>query len=234
MALRFRCCAIIFLLLNISVATLAQKKDKDLKPLPSFSLRTNPLSVIEMDGNLMLGAGVRITERWGLNIEPGYIFWRPYADRNPDEKETASGIKLRTELRFFLNEYERKVHVFVGAEFHYKYVDYGRWEDFGINCIGGMCDYNQRAQYRLQKKEIGGAAKFGMMFPMGSRMSGEVYVGLGAKVSKYKESDLPPGGSFINPPDHDDIPIMITDGTQEEDPASPLIPFGFKLVYRIW
>lgn len=234
MPVPFRHCAIIFLLLNLAVVSFAQRAKKDVPALPVFSLRTSPLSFIEMDGNVMLGLGIRLTERWGINIEPGYVFWRPYADRKEGEKETTSGIKLRSEIRFYLNEYERKVHVFVGAEFHYKYVDYRRWEEFGINCIGGMCDYYQRASYRLNKKEIGGAAKFGMMFPMGSRLSGEVFVGLGFKTTKYKESDIPPAGSFVNEPDRDDIPLMITDGTQEEEPISPLVPFGFKLVYRLF
>lgn len=121
--------------------------------------------------------------------------------------------------------------VFIAPEFHYKHVNTKKWDNFGINCIGQQCDYYQYARYKEIKNEIGGSLKIGVLVPFGKdnwRWGMEFYGGLGVKVSKFKDTDLPVGGSFVNPPIHEEL-----FGLNDDRTVSPLFSASIKVIYRL-
>lgn len=221
-------CATIILLFSYSIESYAQAKPKE-TGLHDITLRFNPLSFLEADGNIMLGLGYQLHPRLAITIDPGYIFFRPY-EEGENKSSSVSGIKIRSDIRFFFAKSRSGKYIFfVGPEFHYKYVSARKWDDFGINCLGGMCAYYQRAQYTEEKKEIGGSLKMGTQIPIsGNRWKIELYWGLGFKFIKFKETDLPVGGSFINEPDHNTTFV-----TYDENTAYPIIPTGIKIVFLL-
>jgi Protein of unknown function (DUF3575) len=218
----------IVLLFSSSVDSNAQTNLKE-TGLHNITLRLNPLSFLETDGNIMLGAGYQLHRRWAITIDPGYIFFRPYD--NPENRSSdVSGIKIRSDIRFFFIKSRSGRYIFfAGPEFHYKYVSAKKWGDFGINCLGGMCDYYQKGEYKEVKKETGASVKMGTLIPIfNNRWKLELYSGLGFKFKRFKETNLPVGGSFINQPDHDIFFI-----NNDEDAAYLMIPAGIKIIYGL-
>jgi Protein of unknown function (DUF3575) len=222
-------CATIILLFSCSIDSNAQAKLKETTS-HDITLRFNPLSFLETDANVMLGIGYQLHRRVAITIDPGYIFYRPFDDPQ-NRSSSVSGIKIRSDVRlFFAKSRKRGRYIFfVGPEFHYKYVSANRWGDFGINCLGGMCAYNQRAQYKEVKKEIGGAAKMGTQLRVfNDRWKIEFYWGIGFKFKRFEETNLPVGGSFLFEPDHGNI-FENTD----ENAAYPIIPGGVKIIFLL-
>ena len=199
--------------------------------LPAFTLRFNPLSFIERDGNVMLGAGYQWHPRWAVTFDPGYIFYRPYILGENNRPASLSGIKIRSDIRFFFDKSRSGgFTTFIAPEFHYKHTITKKWDDFGINCLGGQCDYYQRAQYKIIKKEVGGSLKLGTILPLWSKQwSVEIYGGLGVKFKKFRDTGLPPGGTFVDEPRHD---IFFTN--TDENKPQPIAPGGVKVIFRVF
>lgn len=228
MLFRFACAATL-LLLSFRIESNAQTNLKETH-LPVITLRSNPFSFIEIDGNVMIGIGYQWHRRWAATLEPGYIFFSPYNNSENNERTAVSGIKIRTDLRLYFDKPRKgDLNTFIAPEFHYKYVEAKKWDDFGINCLGGQCDYYQKAQYKEVKKEIGASVKLGTILPLWSdQWSIELYGGLGFKFRKFKETDLPIGGSFVTEPDRNNF-----FNAADEDAAYPLLPAGFKIIFRL-
>lgn len=190
----------ILALLCFTSTVMSQDKNK----FPAITLRTNPFSWLENDGNIMLGAGIHFSPRIAISVEPGWVLYTLYDIG--DGSNPANGIKLRSDVRYFLREFvplgKNKFIPFAALEFHYKNIAISKREDFGINCINGNCDYFQQADYTMQKKEIGGLVKLGAIFPLSKsgRFNGEFFVGLGARHQKFSYKNLPQGGSMVNIP----------------------------------
>ena len=228
---------IILPLLFIAITVSAQETKKSFASGTEFSLRTNPLSFIEADANVMLGLGIQWNPRLATTIEPAYIFGRLYGTSNNNtgnNTETgaapASGIKLRTDLRYYFTDfrYGKRAAWFFGPEFHYKYVNTWIEDEFGINCIGNNCAYRQRAEYKETKEELGGCFKFGVNAPLvGDRMAIEFFWGLGFKWKWRRESGIPLGGSFSFPPDARDNNLIPREGLMT------MMPMGTKLSFRL-
>ncbi|HET6996926.1 MAG TPA: DUF3575 domain-containing protein [Chitinophagaceae bacterium] len=206
-----------------------QSSGQDTKIAPishPFTLRINPLSVLEPDGNLMVGLGYQFNRRWAITLDPGYIFFSAYA--KAANIVSLSGIKIRSDIRFLFDRSRPgRFSSFIAPEFHYKYVTTTREDDFGINCIGGQCAYNERAEYKEKKKETGISIKVGTLVTLKSRWNVELYGGLGIKFLKFQLTDIPPGGSFLHPPD--------TDLIANNNHHSPqlLVPAGVKFIFRL-
>jgi hypothetical protein len=200
-----------------------------------LSLRTNPLSFIESDANVMLGLGIQWDPQLAVTFEPAYIFARLYDGGgvdNGDESDTrrASGIKLRTDFRLYFTPFNySRGAFFFGPEFHYKYVNTWIPADFGINCSGANCAYTQRAEYKETKEEFGGLLKFGLNAPLyRDRLAIEVFAGLGLKTKWRQESGIPVGGSFINPPGNNRTAF-----TPPYEGWMMMLPMGTKLSFRL-
>jgi hypothetical protein len=226
---------IILLLLFIATNTSGQENNKKFRDGTGFSLRTNPLSCIEADANIMVGVGIQWSPRLATTIEPAYIFGRLYGtSNNTNDTETgaapASGIKLRTDLRYYFTDfrYGGRSAFFFGPEFHYKYVNTWIEDEFGINCIGNNCAYRQRAEYKETKEELGGFFKFGVNTPfVGDRVAMEFFWGLGFKWKWRRESGIPVGGSFTFPPDARNNNLIPREGLMM------MMPMGMKLSFRV-
>jgi Protein of unknown function (DUF3575) len=230
MAMLFRFfCTTIILLFSCSIELNAQSNLKETS-LHDITLRFNPLSFLETDGNVMLGAGYQFHRRFAITVDPGYIFFRPYDDLK-NRSSSVSGIKIRSDIRFlFAKSRHGRYIFFIGPEFNYKYVSAKKWGDFGINCQGGACAYNQKAQYKEVKKETGGAVKMGTQVRVfNDRWKMEFYWGIGFKFKRFKDTNLPVGGSFINQPDHGNI----FETANDENEPYPIIPGGVKIIFLL-
>lgn len=211
-------------------------KAQEEKRFPAFTLRTNPLSALEHDANIMLGVGVHFSKRVAISVEPGWVFYNLYSFN--DDSRSASGLKLRTDIRYFLREFvpfgKNRFIPFVAAEFHYKNVLINRTADFGMNCMNFNCEYFQQSDYKLNRKEAGGLLKFGAAFPLSrsQRFNGEFFVGLGARTQKFAYKNIPFGGSFSRnlSQEADDFPYFSLSRTNPNAPTV-LISSGIKLFY---
>jgi hypothetical protein len=208
---------------------------QDVKRFPAFNLRTNPLSLLENDANIMLGLGVHFSPRFAISVEPGWVLYNLYDVDNgvPSSK----GIKLRTDARYFLRPFipygENRFIPFVALEFHYKNVTIQKKDDFGINCINGDCEYYQQGDYDFHKKETGGLVKFGAIFPMSrsGRFNGEFFMGLGARTQQFRYKNTPLGSTvFFDPVDPSaDFPYIPLN--ESDNPPTLLFASGIKLLY---
>ena len=198
----------------------------------TISIRTNPLSILELDGGIMLGVNYQWSERFSVTADPMFIFTSLYRTSSGNSKLHPTGIKLRLDARYHFKHFLFNLsEVFIAPEFHYKHVNTKKWDNFGINCIGLQCNYYQYARYNEIKDEMGGSLKMGFLVPLGKdnwHWGMEFYAGLGVKVSKFKDTDLPVGGSFLNPPIHEEL-----FGFRDDQIVSPLFPASVKIIYRL-
>jgi Protein of unknown function (DUF3575) len=222
---RFLCTTIV--LLCFGIIKLSAQGGSELTTSHPLTLRLNPLALLDVDGNIMIGLGYQFHKRWAVTLEPGYVFLSPYFASN--NRYSLSGVKIRSDIRFLFDKSKPgRFSSFIGPEFHYKNVSAKKSEDFGINCASGVCAYYQRAEYKEVKKEIGGSLKAGTLISFKERWNFELYIGLGVKFAKFNDVDIPVGGSFVNPPDQTN-PFM----SRNQDGAQILVPGGVKLVFRL-
>lgn len=221
--------------LFFSVTISAQKNKQAIKnSYPEFSLRTSLTSYIDYDAGIMLGINYRWSKNFSASFEPTWIFYNGLVT-NRDEKIFPSGIKIRADLRYYFPKRSNSgPDFFIAPEFHYKSVKTEKEDRFGINCQNGQCAYFQDAVYTEQKKEIGGLLKAGLMAPLSfigkkDRWLIEIYGGFGVKQLKFKETHLPIGGSFVNPPNR---AFFSLGNRRDRNTYSILmLPAGIKLVF---
>ena len=204
-------------------------QQKELPAERGMYIRTNPLSFLEIDGGVMVGVRYQWNKNFSATLDPTFIFFSPYYGADEYTSQPI-GIKMRADVRYHFYKPSNRSRVFIAPEFHYKYRTIDRTTTFGINCVNQNCAYYMEDTYTEIKTEVGGSIKMGVDVPIDKqeRLSLELYGGLGVKIFQYKEESIPPGGSFISEPSHQDF-----FGTSEGE-ATPLL-FGFlKLSYRIW
>lgn len=197
---------------------------------PQWNLRTSLTSFFEYDAGVSLGVGCRWNDRFSAAIEPTWILYNTFEDEFGNTYP--SGVKLRADFKIYLNKKRSgKVDFFLAPEFHYKYVETQKQDRFGIGCSGGSCAFFQDAYYTEVKRELGGLVKWGLNclapFAHDPRFLLEIFLGFGTKFRKFREKDLPPGGSFVNQPQHD---LFFGRGLGETR-GVPLFPLGFKLLF---
>lgn len=198
-----------------------------------FSLRTNPMSWSESDANIMLGLDMQWSPRMAASFEPAYIYGRMFDTDNDGRDESgiqpASGLKLRSGIRFYFTDYEYGGKAFFfSPEFHYKYLTTKIWDEFGINCTGPNCAFTQVAQFKEIKTELGGLFKFGYSTRFFTpRVAMEVFAGLGVKQKKTHQTDFPLGGALLNPPGDRINMFVVRNGT------AMMMPMGVKLSFAL-
>jgi hypothetical protein len=204
-------------------------QQKELQNERGIYIRTNPLSFLEIDAGAMVGVRYQWNKKFSATLDPTFIFFSPYYGADSYNSQPL-GIKIRADVRYHFNKPgSNGGRPFIAPEFHYKYRSVDRTTTFGINCINQNCAYYMEDTYREIKTEVGGSLKMGVDVPIDKqeRLSLELYGGLGLKIFKYNEESIPPGGSFISEPSHQDF-----FGTSE-GMATPLV-FGFlKMSYRL-
>ena len=204
-------------------------QQKELPAERGIYIRTNPLSFLEIDAGVMVGIRYQWNKNFSATLDPTFIFFSPYYGADEYNSQPI-GIKMRADVRYHFYKPSNRSRVFIAPEFHYKYRTIDRTTTFGINCVNQNCAYYMEDTYTEIKTEVGGSIKMGVDLHIDkqARLSLELYGGLGVKIFQYKEESIPPGGSFISEPSHQDF-----FGTSEGE-ATPLL-FGFlKLSYRIW
>ncbi len=198
-----------------------------------FSLRTSLTSYFDYDAGIMLGVNYRWSEHLSASFEPTWIFFSPFTTDGVS-KIIPTGIKIRADLRYhFERRNSRSPDFFVAPEFHYKNTKTEKEDRFGINCQNGQCAYFQDAVYTDIKNEVGGQVKLGMITPFpfvkNEKWLLEFYAGFGAKVLKFREENLPLGGSFVSPPDRNFL--NFGNPTQQNTSNRPMLPGGLKLIF---
>ncbi len=224
---------VLFFSITVSAQNITQK-DND--SYPAFSLHTSLTSWLDYDAGIMLGINYRWSQKFSASFEPTWIFYNGLVT-NPDEKISPSGIKIRSDLRYhFPQKTKKSLDTFIGPELHYKNTQTEKEDRFGINCQNGQCAYFQDAVYTEIKNEIGALIKAGLTAPLtfvnkNNRLCLELYAGFGIKQLKFRETDLPTGGSFINPPDRR---LLRFDNTTDRNTYSlPMLPGGLKLILKL-
>jgi hypothetical protein len=218
---------ILFFVISVSSICSAQISNKNFSP--SLTLRTNLFSVLEIDGGIMLGACYQWSKRFAVVLDPTFIFFDLYQNNNSNTKEQPFGIKIRADVRYYFDKYvPGRNHFFIAPELHLKCITTRKWTNFGINCIGQQCNYYMNAEYHEIKNEAGAVLKVGAEVPLDKKNSWsfEVYFGLGFKYNHFKEKDIPVGGMFISPPDHNNL-------FEFGEDAIPILPASIKISYRI-
>lgn len=199
---------------------------------PELSLRTSLTSFFDYDAGIMLGVNYRWTEKFAVTLEPTWIFYNGFRNDLAEERIYPSGIKLRADVRYYFLKKRRKgLDLFIAPELHFKAVRTRKLDDFGVNCQNRQCAYIQQAFYTEVKKETGGIFKLGLLVPLLSNSDQlylEMYGGFGMKLQKYRETDLPVGGSFLNPPNRNFFQIGVS--SNGNIISAPLIPVGIKLI----
>jgi hypothetical protein len=222
--------------LAIPIALSAQPTLKaDDIPFPKLTLLTSFNSWLDYDAGLMLGVNYRWARQVSTTIEPTWIFYNGLVT-DPDQYIKPTGIKVRADVRYHFKKFRAaSPDFFIGPEFHYKNVTTKKEDQFGINCVNGQCAYFQDAVYKERKQELGGFVKMGMAtrfpFVKNDKWLLEFYLGLGAKTLRFKETDLPVGGSFVSLPNHDFL--FFGPGEDRTYSVRAMFPAGLKLCYVI-
>jgi hypothetical protein len=221
---------LLLVLFSCTITTAQNRKVANESADIGFNLRTSLNSYFDHDAGIMLGVGYRWSNRFSAAIEPTWIFYNGF-NVDQDEKIFPKGIKIRTDIKYHFSKRKRRnADFFIAPEFHYKNVKTEREDEFGINCQNGQCPFFQHAIYTEVKKETGGLLKLGVLAPFpfarNDQLLLEFYSGLGMKIQKFAETDLPVGGSFVNPPVRN-----FTTNASSSIGHLPLIPVGLKVIF---
>lgn len=224
----------LFILL-FSVTSSGQKFSKIVNnAYKEFSLRTSLTSFFDYDAGIMLGINYRWAKHFSASLEPTFIFYNGFKT-DGDETIYPAGIKIRSDIRYhFGKKRTRSMEGFLAPEFHYKHTTTKKEDLFGVNCQNGQCAYFQNAIYKELKNEIGFLFKTGIIAPLtfiskDDRLFLEIHAGVGVKQLKFRETDLPTGGSFVNPPDRSLLGFGVT--TDLNTYSRPMLPAGLKLIF---
>lgn len=199
-----------------------------------LSLRTSLTSFFDYDAGIMLGVNYRWAKHFSASLEPTFIFYNGFKT-DGDVTIYPTGIKIRSDIRYnFGKKRVRSLEGFLAPEFHYKYTSTKKEDLFGINCLNGQCAYFQQGIYKELKNEVGVLFKMGIIAPLtfiskDDRLFLEIHGGVGAKQLKFKETDLPTGGSFVNLPNRSLLGFGTT--TDRTTYSRPMLPVGLKLIF---
>ena len=191
----------------------------------AITLRTNPFSFLQRDAGIMIGVNYRWHRRWSSTFDPKFIFYAVQSPENTSAPRKPLGVRVKTDIRYHIQ------NVFIAPELVVGYTSTKSTVEFGVNCINGNCAYYTLQEYTEIKKEAGGAIKFGFTGPIRKSNENwklELYTGIGVSFFDFQEKGIPPGGSFVRPPTHEDGL-----GTMDEDEPNVMIPFGLIITFRI-
>jgi hypothetical protein len=140
-----------------------------------FSVKFSPLAVADIfDGNLSAGAEYRLSNKWSVNMEAGWIFYSLYAQRT----RRTNGIILRPSIRLYLGQSEL---FFLELQGHYKYVSYDIKDTLFYDASGSTPAYGLDTTFKFNRKVLGFHFTGGIKVPLTNdrRLSMEFYLGLG-------------------------------------------------------
>jgi len=179
----------------------------------------------------MLGVNYRWHRRWSFTADPTFIFFTIHRNEN-GEFDKPLGLKLKADIRYHIHDFILGFSdAFISPEAVFTHVTTYKNTTFGINCVGGNCDYYMHSTYREIKTEKGMAIKIGIEEPI-SRWTDkwrlELFAGLGISFFKIIEKDIPPNGVFLQPPVYQNGITVIREGE-----PNITIPAGLKISFRI-
>ena len=191
-------------------------------------LRFNWMGLIDMmDGNVSVGGETRLNKRLSVTMDAGYIFYSVYFGKT----SSATGVVLRPGVRLYVGEHKT---VFFDLQFHYKGVKYNVKDWLEKDLVNNVATYEEHKTFQVRRRVYGGQVLMGgRLFPSGNtRLFMEIYWGLGVRYKEewlYHEepnSGYQGGGTRFSPRS------ILT--TRKSTKVLPAMPFGIRLVYRIW
>ncbi|NIJ54995.1 DUF3575 domain-containing protein [Dyadobacter arcticus] len=144
-------------------------------------IKYSPLPMFDLDNTIQFGVEVPLGKS-GLTIQEdlgyGHSSFSMWYRETSDVPNKAT-FKSRTQLRYYYFD-RRRVRGYVGGEFLYKKVVYRENEWVGMDCSGfGGCNYFEEKKYKVGRFIGAGHARLGWQFYFPSRMTMDLFTGLG-------------------------------------------------------
>ncbi|KAA0988716.1 hypothetical protein [Dyadobacter aurulentus] len=189
-------------------------------------IKYSPLPMFDFDNTIQFGveipfgqSGVTLQQDLGYGRST-FNAWYTEQTNVPDK----STYKSRTTLRYYYFG-KRRVRGYVAGEFMFKQVVYRENQWVGMDCSGfGGCGYFENKDIRIARIVGAGHAKMGWQFYFPSRLTMDLFAGLGMRSIKVRT--LTPGldNALIRGPD--EFWAESTPGTRE---IVPSLVLGFHL-----
>jgi hypothetical protein len=160
-------------------------------------IKYSPLPMLDFDNTIQFGVEIplgkgdfSVQEDLGFG-HSSFNIWYHEENEVPD-KQT---FKSRTHLRWYFVE-RRRMRAYVGPEFLYKKVVYREEQWVGRDCAGGRggpCSFFENREVRVDKNVGAVHARFGWQFIFPSRLTLDVFSGLGFRsvVNKSRTPSIP-------------------------------------------
>lgn len=152
-------------------------------------IKFSPLPLFDLDNTVQFGVEIPLgTKGLSLQQDLGYgneamNGW--YEDQNagPDDKQT---FKSRTNLRYYYFQ-RKRVRGYVGGEVMLKQVLYRDTQWVGMDCADGSCNFREERDLKIVRHAAAGHVKFGWQFYFDSRMTIDLFTGIGFRSIAVKE-----------------------------------------------
>ena len=178
-------------LLNTAFAQTAKKK-KYLALEKTWWIEYNPLTLAEPEVPIAITAQYKANKFIGISLDAGVYF----AKHDYDIAEPYSGLRLRPEIKFFVDGERRGARGFyVALQGLYKNTTAQKAEWLSRRDLSGQAVFNQFANYKERKVVAGGSLLAGGEFILGERKKWmiDVFAGFGFRKKHFTAIDLPQG-----------------------------------------
>ncbi len=194
-------------------------------PPKHWLLKINPLTFLQLEPAITLGAEYRLYKNIAVSLDAGYVF----NSLNQANITGANGITLKPAVRNYFGKNKR---TYVEGELMYKLVNFRKHDWLGMDCVNGVSSYQEFLKFSLRKHVYAFNVKFGEVFALSrknDKISLESYVGLGVRYKNFILANAPANSCYENRSD------ALRIGIDQEGGKLwlPNITFGIRIVFNI-
>ncbi|WP_428659768.1 DUF3575 domain-containing protein [Runella sp.] len=180
------------LALLILVNTIVVTLHAQVIPLPKAILKTIPSTLIDPDNTLTLGLEVPLTNRWSVQQEVGWGHnsFNVYSSER-EEYPNRQTWRFRSQIRYYFSDISSpNGSFFIALEYFRKNVLTDQIQSVGRDCdpLTGACAYFQVLPVRINRQVSAGHFKWGYAFSTQSKITIEIYMGLGIRSLIVKDN----------------------------------------------
>jgi hypothetical protein len=182
----------LFIALNISAQTVQDGHGRK-RRLPNVTIKVSPLHLlINHYPTLQVALEHRIGKNKNMALQYDFGPVVNLGPFNMDDRDSFAkkGYKTKIELRRYLTSVNHLWLPYVSAELYYNHVDYKKSETFGVNCVGGGCDFYRLMTYKMEYREQGASFKGGVVFRV-YRFCIDFQAGFSARFIQYTPVNKP-------------------------------------------
>jgi hypothetical protein len=214
------------LLFFISLTVSAQQKDSlSIEESPGLALKFSPLHVFAFYPTIQLALEHRLYKHIGLQYDVGLVVG---TNSESDLYRNASGFKLKTEIRYYVNT-TKSIDSYLALEAHASKVEYNRSSVFGIGCATGDCDYFEYKTFTIQNKIQGTSLKMGFLIYLGNQENFFIDLNLGVSLRDIRfQSFGKPKGTNVE--EYTDNLPLFAPPEKDRREFAPII--GYRVGYR--